>query len=57
MAHGPLQLQHARDSERRAVRLSCEMRGVGRVEAAAWARDAQGRSCGLHNAGSLSLER
>ena len=36
--------------------LSCEMRGVGRVEAAAWARDAQGRSCGRHNAGSLSLE-
>ncbi len=38
------------------VRLSCELRGVGRVEAAAWARDAQGRSCGRHNAGSLSLE-
>ena len=37
------------------VRLSCEMRGVGRVEAAAWARDVQGRSCGRHNAGSLPL--
>lgn len=39
-----------------AVRLSCELRGTGRVEAAAWVRDAEGRFLGRHNAGHLALE-